>query len=29
MRVSPYTQKILKGAIILVAIYAGSFKRER
>jgi ribose transport system permease protein len=29
MSVSPYTQKILKGAIILVAIYAGSFKRER
>lgn len=29
MSVSPYTQKILKGAIILLAIYAGSFKRER
>lgn len=29
MGVSPYTQKILKGAIILLAIYAGSFKRER
>lgn len=29
MSVSPYTQKILKGVIILLAIYAGSFKRER
>jgi ribose transport system permease protein len=29
MSVSPYTQKILKGAIILVAIYLGSLKRER
>ncbi len=29
MSVSPYTQKILKGAIILVAISAESFKRER
>lgn len=29
MSVSPYTQKILKGAIILFAIYVGSLKRER
>ncbi len=29
MSVSPYTQKILKGVVILVAIYCGSFKRER
>ena len=29
MSVSPYTQKILKGGIILVAIYLGSLKRER
>jgi ribose transport system permease protein len=29
MSVSPYTQKILKGVIILLAIYAGSFKRVR
>ena len=29
MSVSPYTQKILKGAIILLAISAESFKRER
>jgi ribose transport system permease protein len=29
MSVSPYTQKILKGVIILLAIYAGSFKRDR
>jgi ribose transport system permease protein len=29
MSVSPYTQKILKGAVILVAIYLGSLKRER
>jgi ribose transport system permease protein len=27
MNVSPYTQKVLKGAIILLAIYTGSFKR--
>ncbi|HEU5081099.1 MAG TPA: ribose ABC transporter permease [Opitutaceae bacterium] len=27
MGVSPYTQKILKGLIILLAIYVGSFKR--
>lgn len=29
MSVSPYTQKILKGAIILLAIGAAAFKRER
>ena len=29
MGVSPYTQKILKGVIILLAIYVGSFKRNR
>ena len=29
MSVSPYTQKILKGGVILVAIYLGSLKRER
>ncbi len=29
MSVSPYTQKILKGAVILIAIYLGSLKRER
>jgi ribose transport system permease protein len=29
MSVSPYTQKILKGGVILVAIYLGSIKRER
>lgn len=29
MSVSPYTQKILKGGVILLAIYFGSFKRER
>jgi len=29
MGVSPYTQKILKGLIILLAIYVGSLKRER
>lgn len=29
MSVSPYIQKVLKGVIILVAIYAGSTKRER
>jgi ribose/xylose/arabinose/galactoside ABC-type transport system permease subunit len=29
MSVSPYTQKVLKGVIILLAIYAGSFKRNR
>ena len=29
MSVSPYTQKILKGGIILFAIYLGSLKRER
>jgi ribose transport system permease protein len=29
MSVSPYVQKILKGVIILVAIYAGLFRRER
>lgn len=29
MGVSPYTQKVLKGVIILLAIYAGSFKRNR
>jgi ribose/xylose/arabinose/galactoside ABC-type transport system permease subunit len=29
MSVSPYTQKILKGMIILLAISAESFKRER
>lgn len=28
MSVSPYTQKVLKGAIILLAIYAGSIKRK-
>ncbi|MEZ6077361.1 MAG: ribose ABC transporter permease [Pirellulaceae bacterium] len=28
MSVSPYTQKVLKGAIILLAIYAGSVKRK-
>lgn len=27
--VSPYTQKIVKGGVILVAIYLGSLKRER
>lgn len=27
--VSPYTQKIVKGGLILVAVYLGSFKRER
>jgi ribose transport system permease protein len=29
MDVSPYTQKVLKGVIILLAIYAGSLKRAR
>ena len=29
MGVSPYTQKVLKGVIILAAIYAGSIKRDR
>lgn len=29
MGVSPYTQKILKGLIILLAIYVGSLKRDR
>jgi ribose transport system permease protein len=29
MSVSPYTQKVLKDVIILLAIYAGSFKRNR
>lgn len=29
MSVSPYTQKILKGGIILIAIYVGSLKRSR
>ena len=29
MSVSPYTQKILKGAVILIAIYLGSLKRDR
>ncbi len=29
MSVSPYTQKVLKGLIILFAIYAASFKRGR
>lgn len=29
MSVSPYTQKVLKGVIILLAIYAGSMKRDR
>ena len=29
MSVSPYTQKILKGVIILLAIGAGALKRER
>ncbi|MGN6133795.1 MAG: ABC transporter permease [Aureliella sp.] len=29
MGVSPYIQKVLKGVIILVAIYAGSAKRDR
>jgi ribose transport system permease protein len=29
MSVSPYTQKILKGVVILIAIYLGSLKRER
>lgn len=29
MSVSPYTQKVLKGLIILLAVYAGSFKRPR
>ncbi len=29
MSVSPYTQKILKGGVILVAIFLGSLKRER
>jgi ribose transport system permease protein len=29
MSVSPYTQKILKGAIILLAVGAGAMKRER
>lgn len=29
MGVSPYTQKILKGLIILLAIYVGSIKRDR
>ncbi len=28
MSVSPYTQKVLKGVIILLAIYAGSMKRK-
>ena len=28
MSVSPYTQKVLKGVIILLAIYAGSVKRK-
>jgi ribose transport system permease protein len=29
MSVSPYTQKILKGGVILIAIYLGSLKRDR
>jgi len=29
MEVSPYMQKVLKGCIILLAIYAGSLKKER
>jgi ribose transport system permease protein len=29
MNVSPYTQKVLKGVIILLAIYAGTSKRDR
>ncbi len=29
MGVSPYTQKVLKGLIILLAIYVGSYKRPR
>jgi ribose transport system permease protein len=29
MSVSPYTQKILKGVIIIVAIYLGTFRREK
>ncbi len=29
MSVSPYTQKVLKGVIILLAIYAGTSKRQR
>jgi ribose transport system permease protein len=29
MSVSPYTQKILKGAIILLAVGASALKRER
>lgn len=29
MSVSPYTQKVLKGVIILLAIYAGTTKRDR
>jgi ribose transport system permease protein len=29
MSVSPYTQKILKGVIIVVAIYLGTFRREK
>jgi ribose transport system permease protein len=29
MSISPYTQKVLKGVLILLAIYASSFKRKR
>ncbi len=29
MSVSPYTQKVLKGVIILLAVYAGSIRRRR
>jgi len=29
MSVSPYTQKLLKGVIILLAVYAGSSRRRR
>jgi ribose transport system permease protein len=29
MDVSPYTQKVLKGVIILIAVYAGTLKRDR
>ncbi len=29
MSVSPYTQKILKGGVILIAIYLGTVKRDR
>lgn len=29
MSVSPYTQKLLKGVIILIAVYAGSGRRQR